>query len=112
MAAEWASAESLEQLVKEHESLVATGASDHWEAELQRARLPPATFAALRSSPEWDGLVGALAAAENRGISVGAAVPRVATLLPAGVDPAAALQALLSRLEPAARGRLQNPAAW
>ena len=108
MVTEWASAESLEQLVDEHESLVATAWSDHWEAELQHAGLQPATFVAVRSSPEWDGLVGALAA-EDRGLPVGATIPRGAALLPAGVDPAAALQALLSRLEPAAHGSLQQP---
>ena len=41
MAAKWATAESLSQLVREHESLVATAVSDRWEAELRRAGFPP-----------------------------------------------------------------------
>jgi hypothetical protein len=61
MAAERVSAESLEQLVREHESLVAVANSERWEKALTSAGFPGEAMAVARRSPEWDGLVRVLA---------------------------------------------------
>ena len=99
MAAEWASAESLEQLVREHESLVAATHSERWQAELRRAGFSAVALAAARSSPEWDGLVRVLARAEDRGLPVRAAHGRLVELVPAGTGLAGTMRAALSGWE-------------
>jgi len=99
IASEWASAESLGQLVAEHESLVAVAGSERWEKALAGAGLAKDVLASARRSPEWDDLVSLLTSAEGRGLPVGATLPRLARLLPAGEGPAVALQAVLLRWE-------------
>ena len=86
MAAEWANAESLGQLVAEHESLVAVASSERWQAELCRAGFSAVALAAARGSPEWDGLLRALTGAEDRGLPVQAVLGRLVELMPAGAS--------------------------
>jgi hypothetical protein len=109
MAAEWASAESLEQLVREHESLVAVARSEHWEKALAGAGLAAEAMAALRRSPEWDALVRVLAGAEELGLPVLPVLPELAQLVPAGADPGASLRTALSRWEEVTIGPRPQP---
>jgi hypothetical protein len=97
MAAEWGTAESLEQLAREHESLVAVAGAEHWENALAAAGLPADVVAAARRSPEWDGLVRALGNAEGSGVPVGAALSQLAVLVRTGAEPAVALQKVVQR---------------
>jgi len=103
MASEWARADSFEQLVKEHQSLVAAAMAERFEAVLGQAGLPDGLLARARRSPEWAGLLGALRDAEDRGLDAKAALSQLATL-PIGPDqdPAALLRARLRRWEQAA----------
>jgi conjugative relaxase-like TrwC/TraI family protein len=100
MASEWAKAESFDQLVKEHQSLVAAATAQRWEAALAGAGLPPGVLAQARRSPEWPGLLGALRDAEDRGLDVGSALPELAKLpVSPTEDAAAVLRARLGRWE-------------
>jgi conjugative relaxase-like TrwC/TraI family protein len=65
MAAEWSIAESLEKLIREHESLVSAASSERWEKALAGAGLPAEAVAAARGSPDWDRLARALGNAEG-----------------------------------------------
>ncbi|MGH9107293.1 MAG: MobF family relaxase [Acidimicrobiales bacterium] len=97
LAAEWASAESLGQLVAEHESLVAVANSERWEEELGRAGISAPVIDAARRSPEWDGLVRTLASAEELGLPVTVALSRLVALVTEEDDPAAFLHTTISR---------------
>jgi hypothetical protein len=100
MAAEWARAESFDQLVKEHQSLVAAATAQRWESALDSAGLPAGVLAQARQSPEWAGLLSALRDADDRGLDVGSALSELAKLEMAPVeDPAAVLRARLRRWE-------------
>jgi hypothetical protein len=106
MASEWAAAASFEQLVKEHQSLVAAATATRFEAVLRHAGLPPDLLERARQSPELAGLLGAVRDAEDRGLDARAALSRLATL-PVGSDqdPAAVIRARLHHWEQAAGGR-------
>jgi conjugative relaxase-like TrwC/TraI family protein len=106
MASEWARAASFDQLVKEHQSLVATGATRRWDAVVGRAGLPDDVLARARRSSEWAGLLGALRDADDRGLDVEAALPELAKLaMGEDQDPAALLRARLQRWEKVAGGQ-------
>jgi conjugative relaxase-like TrwC/TraI family protein len=106
MASEWARAESFEQLVKEHQSLVAAAMARRFEAVLGQAGFPDGLLARARRSPEWAGLLGALRDAEDRGLDAKAAVSQLATLpIGSDQDPAAVLRARPRRWEQATGGR-------
>ena len=100
MAAEWARAESFDQLVKEHQSLVAAAAAQRWESALVAAGLSGDVLAQARRSPEWAGLLSALRDADDRGLDVGSALSELAKLEMGPVeDPTAVLRARLRRWE-------------
>ncbi len=80
MASEWARASGFEQLVKEHQSLVAAATAQRWESALQGAGLPSGVLAQARQSPEWAGLLSALRDADDRGLDVGSALSELAKL--------------------------------
>ena len=106
MASEWARAESFEQLMKEHQSLVAAATAGRFEAVLREAGFPGGLLARARQSPEWAGLLGALRDAEDRGLEAKAAVSQLATLpIGSGQDPAAVLRARVQRWGQATGGR-------
>jgi hypothetical protein len=105
MASEWARADSFEQLVKEHQSLVASAMTVRFEAVLVQAGLPDALVAKARSSPEWAGLLGVLRDAEDRGLDAKAALSQLATLpISEDQDQAAVLRARVQRWERATGG--------
>ena len=101
MAAEWARAESFDQLVKEHQSLVVAAATTkRWESALDAADLSADVLAQARQSPEWAGLLSALRDADDRGLDVGSALSELAKLEMGTVEgPAAAFRARLRRWE-------------
>ena len=100
MAAEWARAESFDQLVKEHQSLVAAAMAKRWESALDAAGVPGEVLAQARRSPEWAGLLSALRDADDRGLDVGPALSELAKLeMGTAEDPAAVLWARLRRWE-------------
>ncbi|MDA8301366.1 MAG: relaxase domain-containing protein [Actinomycetota bacterium] len=102
MASEWARADSFEQLVKEHQSLVAVAMAERFEAVLGQAGFPDGLLARARQSPEWAGLLGALRDAEDRGLDAKDALSQLATLpISSDQDPAAVLRARLRRWEQA-----------
>jgi hypothetical protein len=106
MASEWARAASFDQLVKEHQSLVAAATARRWEAVMGRAGLLDDLLARARRSSEWAGLLGALRDAEDRGLDVEAALPELARLpMGADQDPAALLRARVQRWEKVAGGQ-------
>jgi hypothetical protein len=109
MASEWAVAESLEQLVAEHESLVFVANSLHWEKALAGAGLPADALDVVRRSPEWGRLVRGLDHAEGSGAPVGVALPKFAALLGAAADPVATLQAVSWHWEGPAESRPPGP---
>ena len=105
MATEWARAASFEQLVKEHQSLVAAAMAERYEAVLAQAGFPEGTLAQARQSPEWAGLLGVLRDAEDRGLDASAALSQLATLsISPDQDPAAVLRVRLHRWERATGG--------
>ncbi len=91
MASEWAKAASFDQLVREHQSLVAAATAQCWERALDGAGLPAGVLAQARQSPEWPGLLSALRDAEDRGLDVGSALPELAKLPVSPTDDGAAL---------------------
>jgi hypothetical protein len=100
MASEWARAAGFEQLVKEHQSLVAAAMAQRWESALDSAGLPAGVLAQARQSPEWAGLLSALRDADDRGLDVGSALSELAKVEMGTVeDPAAVLRARLQRWE-------------
>jgi conjugative relaxase-like TrwC/TraI family protein len=108
IAAEWARAESFDQLVKEHQSLVAAAAAQRWESALDAAGLVADTLAQARRSPEWAGLLSALRDADDRGLDVGPALSELAKLeMGTAEDPAAVLRARLVRWEKLTAGQWQ-----
>ena len=109
MASEWASAESLGQLVREHESLVSVANSERWEQAFTAAGLPADVLDTVRRSPEWDGLVGALGNAEASRAPGGAALSKLVDVLTVSADPVATLREVLRQWEGLAARRLQNP---
>jgi hypothetical protein len=98
-AVAWARATSFEQLVREHQSLVAADSAPRWEAVLERSGLPADVLAQLRRSGEWDELLGTMRTAAEVGVDVGAVVARLVTAPPAGgeEDEAARLRRGLQR---------------
>jgi hypothetical protein len=108
MASEWAKAASFDQLVKEHQSLVAAAMARRWESALHGAGFPDAVLAQARRSPEWAGLLSALRDADDRGLDVGSALLELAKL-PVGPteDGAALLRARLGRWEKLVGGHWQ-----
>ena len=105
MASEWTRADSFEQLVKEHQSLVAAAMAERFEAVLAQAGLPYGLIASGRQSPEWAGLLGALRDAEDRGLDARAALCQLATLpIGSDQDPAAVLSARVHQWERATGG--------
>ena len=108
MATEWAKAASFDQLVKEHQSLVAAATARRWESALYGAGFSGAVLAQARQSPEWAGLLSALRDAEDRGLDVGSALPELAKLAVGPTeDTAAMLRARLRRWEKLAGGNWQ-----
>jgi hypothetical protein len=108
MAAEWARAAGFDQLVKEHQSLVATAMTKRWESALDGAGLPAGVLAQARQSPEWAGLLSALRDAEDRGLDVNSALSELAKLEVRTVeDPAAVLRTRLRRWEKLTGGQWQ-----
>jgi len=106
IAAEWARAAGFDQLVKEHQSLVAVAMAKRWESALDGAGLSGGVLAKVRRSPEWTGLLSALRDADDRGLDVGSALSELAKLEIAAVeDPAAVLRARLQRWEKLTAGR-------
>jgi hypothetical protein len=67
---ELAGAESLGQLVREHESLVAAASSERWHQMLAGACLPGDVLDKVRHLPYWDKLMSALNDAEVWGAPV------------------------------------------
>ncbi|HZT66199.1 MAG TPA: MobF family relaxase [Acidimicrobiales bacterium] len=108
-AAEWEKAAGFEQLVKEHQALVAAAAAERWESVLDVVGLATEVLAKARDSLVWPEFLGALRDAENRGLEVEAALPELATGRPIGPeqDPAAVLRARLWRWEQASGGHWQ-----
>ncbi len=95
MASEWAKAAGFDQLVREHQSLVAM--AQRWESTLDGAGLPAGVLAQARQSHEWAGLLSALRDADDRGLDVGSALSELAKLEMGTVeDPAAVLRARLA----------------
>jgi hypothetical protein len=80
MASEWARAESFDQLVREHQSLVAAAMAQRWESALDAAGLSGDMLAQARRSPEWAGLLSALRDANDRGLDVNSALSELARL--------------------------------
>ena len=80
MAAEWARADSFDQLVKEHQSLVAAAMAQRWESALHGAGVSGDVLAKARQSPEWASLLSALRDADYRSLDVGSALSEVAKL--------------------------------
>jgi conjugative relaxase-like TrwC/TraI family protein len=106
MASEWGRAASFEQLVKEHQSLVAAAAATRVEAVIVQAGLPHDLLDRARQSPEWAGLLAALRDAEDRGLDAKGALSRLVTVrVGSDQDPAAVLRARLQRWEKATGGR-------
>jgi hypothetical protein len=107
-AAEWARAASFDQLVKEHQSLVAVAMAQRWERALDGAGVPGDVLAQARQSPEWPGLLSALRDAEDRGLDIGSALPELAKLPVSPTEDAAALlRARLGRWEKLVGGNWQ-----
>ena len=110
MASEWAKAAGFDQLVKEHQSLVAAAMAQRWESALDGAGLAGDVLAQARQSPEWAGLLSALRDAEDRGLDVGSALPELAKLPVSPTEDAAALlRARLRSLGEADRRELAAP---
>jgi hypothetical protein len=109
MNAEWASAESLEQLIREHESLVAAARSERWENALAGAGFSADVVAAARRSAEWDRLVRTLNNAEDSCVPVGVLLSQLAAFVGTEADPAGVLQVALQRYVNATGGRWQHP---
>ena len=108
MASEWAKAAGFDQLVREHQSLVAAAMAQRWESALDGAGLPGDVLAQARQSPEWAGLLSALRDADDRGLEVGSALAELAKLEMGPVeDPAAVLRARLRRWEKLTGGNWQ-----
>jgi hypothetical protein len=108
MAAEWARAAGFDQLVKEHQSLVAAAMAKRWESALDGAGLALGVLARARQSPEWAGLISALRDADDRGLDVNSALSELAKLPMSPVeDPAALLRARLGRWEKLTGGNWQ-----
>jgi hypothetical protein len=106
MAAERARTESFDQLVKEHQSLVAAAMAQRWERALDGAGLSDGVLAKARRSPEWPGLLSALGDADNRGLDVGSALSELAKLEMGNLeDPATVLRARLRRWEKLSGGQ-------
>jgi conjugative relaxase-like TrwC/TraI family protein len=106
MASEWARAESFEQLVKEHQSLVAAAMARRFETVLGQAGFSDGLLARARQSPAWAGLLGALRDAEERSLDAKDALSQLATLpISSDQDPAAVLRARLRCSEQATGGR-------
>ncbi len=110
MAVAWERATSFEQLVAEHQSLVAAEAAQHFGAVLDRSGLPADVLAQFRRSGEWDGLLGAMRMAADAGVDVEDVLAGLESAKPilADEDPAARLLAGLQRLARAA-GRGPRP---
>ena len=108
MATEWAKAAGFDQLVREHQSLVAAATTRHRESALYGAGFSGAVLAQARQSPEWPGLLSALRDAEDRGLDVGSALAELAKLAVSPTeDTAAMLRARLRRWEKLAGGNWQ-----
>jgi len=106
IASEWEKADSFEQLVTEHQSLVGAAMAERFEAVLGQAGFPDGLLARARQSPEWAGLLGALRDAEDRGLDAKAALSQLATLpVRPDQDPAVVLRARLRCWEQATGGR-------
>ncbi len=108
-------ATSFEQLVREHQSLVAADSAPRWEAVLQRSGLPADVLAQLRRSGEWDELLGTMRTAAEVGVDVGAVAARLVTAEPTepGEDRAARLRRALQRSAQAiGRGRGSRKTWW
>ena len=95
----WERAASFEQLVREHQSLVAADSAPRWEAVLERSGLPADVLAQLRRSGEWDDLLGTMRIAAEVGADVEAVLARLAAAPPTGAeeDEAARLRRGLQR---------------
>ncbi|MGO9658033.1 MAG: AAA family ATPase [Acidimicrobiales bacterium] len=78
-AVAWEKATSFEQLVREHQSLVAADSAPRWEAVLERSGLPADVLAQLRRSGEWDDLLGTMRTAAEVGADVEAVLARLVT---------------------------------
>ena len=104
MASEWARADSFEQLVKEHQSLVGAATAKRFEAMLAQAGFPEGVLAQARQSPEWAGLLGRSGTSRTEPSTP--APPSQLATLPVGPDqePAAVLRARLHRWEQATGG--------
>jgi hypothetical protein len=108
MASEWAKAASFDQLVREHQSLVAAAMARRWERALDGAGFSDAVLAQASQSPEWAGLLSALRDADDRGLEVGSALSELAKLPMGPVeDPAALLRARLRLWEKLTGGNWQ-----
>ncbi len=108
MAAEWVRAGGFDQLIKEHQSLVAAAMARRWERALDSAGVPGDVLAQARQSPEWPGLLSALRDAEDRGLDVGSALPELAKLAVSPTeDGAALLRARLGRWQKLSGGKWQ-----
>jgi hypothetical protein len=107
MASEWARATSFEQLVSEHQSLVAAATAARFEAVLrQGGGLPDDSLARARRSTECAGLLGAMRDAEDRGLDARAALCQLPGVpMSEGQDPASVLRARLQHWELATGGR-------
>ena len=101
MASEWARASSFDQLVKEHQSLVAAAMAQRWQNALDSAGLPDSVLAQARRSPEWTGRLSALRDADDRGLDVNSALSVLAKL-PLGA---------IEEPEPPASARMPSPSA-
>ena len=111
MASAWERATSFEQLVAEHQSLVAAEAAHHFGAVLDRSGLPADVLAQMRRSAEWDGLLGAMRLAADAGVDVEDVLAGLesAKWTRTDEDPAARLRAGLLRLaRSAGRGPRSN----
>jgi hypothetical protein len=108
MASEWVRAAGFEQLVSEHQSLVAAAMAKRWEAALGGAGVAPEVLAQACQSPDWAGLLSALRDADDRGLDVEATLSELAKLPMSPVeDPAALLRARLRRWEKLTGGQWQ-----
>jgi hypothetical protein len=99
MASEWRRATSFDQLMNEHQSLLAAAAAERFEQLLERSGLSPEQLGRARGSLEWVGLLGALRDAEARGLEVDSVVPKLVGEGPieADKDPAVVLRVRLHR---------------
>ena len=108
MAAEWAKAVGFDQLVKEHQSLVAAAMAQRWESALQGAGFSGDMLAKLVSPPSGPACSVLSATRRTGGLDVGSALPELAKLPVSPTEDAAAmLRARLRRWEKLTGGNWQ-----